>query len=125
MKTIQGKYYKCEYCRRKMFGAGAMGYHEKYCKENPHNMHKCFEYCDHLMKSEHIVDSEYYADDIGYGKCKQTEFTCKVTGKKMYSYHREKQYWQYVTSDMIRMPLECEDYECKTNAYDSNDPFYS
>jgi len=110
MKTIKGKYYQCEYCGRKMFGAGAMGYHEKYCKQNPKNMHKCFDFCKYLIKSEHKVTSSYYEDDYGFGTVKQTEFTCAITGKKMYSYHREKQYWQYVTSDMIRMPLECEDF---------------
>ena len=114
MKTIKGKYYQCEYCGRKMFGAGAMGYHEKYCKQNPKNMHKCFGFCNHLIKSEKIVDSDYYEDDYGFGTTKQTEFTCAITGKKMYSYHREKMYWQYVTPDMVRMPLECEYYECKT-----------
>ena len=114
MKTIQAKIYQCEFCDRKMFGAGAMGYHEKYCKQNPHNKHKCFGFCHNLVKTEKIVQSQYYENDYGYGTVHQTQFHCKVTGKNMYSYKREKQYWQYVTPDMIRMPLECEFYDCKT-----------
>jgi hypothetical protein len=118
MKTIQGKYYQCEHCLRKMFGAGAMGYHEKYCKMNPKNAHKCFEFCEHLNRTTHYVQSSYYGDDESSGQCNQTEFTCAITGKKMYSYKREKMYWQYVTPDMIRMPLECELYEEKSNPYE-------
>ena len=111
MKILNIKTYQCEHCDRRMFGAGAMGWHEKYCKQNPNNRHMCFQYCRNLIKTEKIVPSSYYEDDYGYGTTKQTEFTCKKTGKKMYSYKREKQYWQYVTSDMIRMPLECKFYK--------------
>jgi len=49
MKTIQGKYYQCEYCGRKMFGAGAMVRHEKYCTQNPHN-------CDHYKREINYND---------------------------------------------------------------------
>lgn len=123
MKTITGKYYQCEFCGRKMFGAGAMGYHVKYCRENPNNKHRCYGFfkdecwglCQHLERTEILVPSGYYEDDYGGGSVVQTQFTCKKTGKKMYSYKREKQYWQYVTPDMIRMPLECELYSREYN----------
>lgn len=92
-----------------MFGAGALSRHEKYCKENPNNKHICFEFCRHLEKSSERYYGSYFSDELQSGE--RTVFTCKVTGKKMYSYHREKQYWEYVTSDMIRMPLDCKDFQ--------------
>jgi len=110
MKTITGKYYQCEHCGRKMFGAGALSRHEKYCKDNPNNAHICFDFCKHLEKSSEPYHSYVSGGEI-YGGGRRTVFTCKVTGKKMYSYHREKQYWQYVTPDMIRMPLDCKDFQ--------------
>jgi len=122
MKTLQIKTYQCDHCGRKMFGAGAMGWHEKYCKCNPKNKHLCFDFCINLIKTEKTVPSVYYEDDYGHGTVNQTEFTCKITGKKMYSYRREKQYWQFVTPDMIRMPLECEFFKSQT--YDLEDNEY-
>jgi|GEM_PF-2293211 hypothetical protein len=105
MKTITGKYYQCVFCGRKMFGAGAMSYHEKWCRENPKNKHICFAFCKHLKRSEKYVWSDWHEEEIF-----KTEFTCKITKQKMYSYKREKMYSQYITPDMIRMPLTCEHF---------------
>lgn len=105
MKVITGKYYQCEHCNRKMFSVGAMSSHEKWCPDNPNNKHICFAYCKHLKKSIKYVFSDWHEQEIP-----RTEFTCQITGKKMYSYKREKSYSQYITSDMIRMPLECKDF---------------
>lgn len=82
MKTITGKYYQCVFCGRKMFGAGAMSYHEKWCRENPKNKHICFAFCKHLKRSEKYVWSDWHEEEIF-----KTEFTCKITKQKMYSYN--------------------------------------
>jgi hypothetical protein len=78
--------------------------HEKYCKKNPLNNHRCFQRCQHLIK-----DSDYLEDGNGnrYGTC--TIFTCDITGKDMYSYKAEKSL--YIECDGERMPLECEHYQ--------------
>lgn len=101
MKTILRKVYECEHCGRKMLGAGAMGRHEKWCKKNPVNTHKCFDFCEHL-KRERIM---------GELEGGQVQFTCAVTGSKMYSFllekHQAATFPPFKIDGMIRMPLEC------------------
>ena len=108
MKTKLQNVYQCEHCNRKMLGAGAMSRHEKYCSVNPNNMHKCFQYCAHLVKNKIIIHSQY---DGFHGEplYALTEFTCNITNNKMFSYKAAK-YPDINTSGLIRMPLNCNDY---------------
>lgn len=107
MKIEQLTVFICEHCNRKMFGKGAMSRHEKYCKENPNNKHKCFEFCKHLK-----MEKNYTHDEWGnnYGGI---EFTCMKTGDEMYSYKFEKNTSKPVgiLDTLKRMPLECDLYE--------------
>jgi len=90
-----------------MFGKGAMSRHEKYCKENPNNQHKCFDYCKHLKREvfQSVDDYENYS--------RRTDMTCMVTGKKMYSFKFEKNYTKPATAlnGLERMPLKCDLHE--------------
>lgn len=104
MKTETRKVYECEHCGRKMLSAGAMGYHEKWCKKNPTNKHKCFALCRHLKRTLNM-------------HARKIEFQCMATGKYMYSFHLEKKHkYQYrnLPCDAIRMPLQCDKWEQMT-----------
>lgn len=109
MRTILRKVYECEHCGRKMLGAGAMGRHEKWCKKNPHNRHKCFAFCKHLLRAGEVVY------DGGEPYYKRTIFTCSVTGKEMYSFLLEKRAslfpYDIKLNSKERMPLECDMYK--------------
>jgi hypothetical protein len=89
-----------------MFGKGAMSRHEKYCKDNPINKHKCFDFCKHLSMKDNRVYLEY-------GTSGSIEFTCDVSGERMYSYKFEKNYNKPATAlnGLTRMPLKCEMHE--------------
>lgn len=93
--------YRCEYCRKLYVVKKAAVKHEKYCKNNPANMHMCFQYCQHLERTREI-------EEQAYGNLEYTEFTCKATGNTMWSYIAERRELQ-PTSDE-RMPLKCEHY---------------
>lgn len=109
MKTELRKVYICEHCDKKMFGAGAMARHEKYCTRNPHNKHKCFDFCKHLLKTSEVVYNG------GEPYCRRTVFTCGKTNKEMYSFILEKHasLWPYdkILDGKERMPLECDLFE--------------
>ena len=101
MKTETRKVYQCDHCGKWMLSAGAMGYHEKWCKKNPKNRHKCFELCRHLKRTLNM-----YTRGI--------EFECLKTGAKMYSFQLEKRnYYAYRQNpqNMERMPLECNKFD--------------
>lgn len=109
MKKIQTTIYQCEYCGRKMFGAGAMGRHEKLCRMNPKNAHKCYEFCKNLMREEITTPVSSDPED---GRISKTIFYCsKNPSQLLYSYKMEIRFPQYITPDMIRMPMECDLYE--------------
>lgn len=103
--------YKCDHCTKKMFGAGVMSRHERFCKSNPNNDHKCFQRCDFLEKRTETVFSndpdEPEADHF------VTHFTCLKTSKKLYSYKFEKSkgFKPIYLQGLERMPLECDLYE--------------
>ena len=99
--------YICEHCNKKMFGAGAMSRHEKWCKENTNNKHKCFEFCKHLEMTQ-----EYEADYDGY-KQKFTKMICTKRNVDMYSYKFEKKTTKPANTleGLERMPLKCDLYE--------------
>ena len=107
MKIQQETVYRCEHCNKPMFGKGAMVRHEKYCRDNPHNKHKCFEFCRHLKMTQNFEHDEYGNWSGG------TTMLCEKKGIEMYSYKFEKNYNKPVTAlnGLIRMPLECEEYE--------------
>jgi hypothetical protein len=113
MKTNLENVYQCDHCKKKMRSKGAMSQHEMYCKENPNNKHICFEWCKHLTKEvkENYSEPDYY----GPGELieRVTHFTCQKTGKKMYSYLLEKKisFKQEFIIGLIRMPLDCNQYE--------------
>lgn len=109
MKTELKKVYYCEYCNKHNLSASSVSRHEKYCRFNPINKHKCFEFCKYLeMKQEYVIDEGH-----------RTEFTCTKLNKKLYSYKLEKKSTSYFRTDikfdgMERMPLECKEYGIKT-----------
>jgi hypothetical protein len=104
MKTVEKKVYYCDHCKRHMLSAGAMSRHEKYCRLNPNNRHKCFDLCTHLKR----VLLPY-----SFG-----EMVCKVTDCKMYSYKLEKRAslfpYHNLTKGLVRMPLTCNLYKVMT-----------
>ena len=100
MIIIQSEIYICEFCRRKMFGKGAMSLHEKQCKHNPKNKHKCFEFCRYLIKG---FDKE---------KSETTFFCSKQNDLSLYSYKLERFSCHKTRIKYLsRMPLECNFYE--------------
>lgn len=108
MKNELRKVYFCEFCNKHNLSAASTSRHEKYCRYNPRNKHKCFELCTYL-KRERKFD----------GFKLKTTFTCVKKKDKMYSYQAEKKMTSYFTHpDMIkglkRMPLECDLYRKMT-----------
>ena len=105
MKCDLRKVYKCDHCGKTMLSAGSMARHEKYCRLAPNNKHKCFDFCRNLKTS-------------GYIAFQQREFTCAITGQKLYSYKLEKMalMWPYQTKfeGLVRMPLECNHFQPMT-----------
>ncbi len=104
--------YKCDHCGKKQFRKCDMTQHEKWCKENPSNMHKCFQFCPNLIKTEEEYEGcdHYEPGDTYVGK--KTVFTCAKTGQKMYSFKAEKRKLPVVNEEgVIRMPLQCEHFK--------------
>lgn len=79
--------------------AGALSKHERKCRRNPNNRHKCFEYCKHLKM-----------DKCGINKT----FECLKTGELMFSYKAEHRGLDFVIKNLVRMPLECNLHEPMT-----------
>lgn len=108
MKTENRTVYFCEFCRKYYIHKGHGKRHEKYCKENPANKHKCFEFCRYLKRSVERLEGEY-------GFCgHETIFTCTKHNKEMYSYIAERRdILGYINYDE-RMPLNCAEFESMT-----------
>jgi hypothetical protein len=101
MKETTEKVYRCEFCNKALIRKGFMVLHERMCKSNPKNKHKCFEYCKHLIK-----DRSEYSGEVS--------FVCAKTLAIMYSYKLERfaHKAERIQADkLIRMPLECQLYE--------------
>jgi hypothetical protein len=102
--------FTCDFCGKKQFRKCDMTLHERWCKKNPNNLHKCFEFCIHLKKYE----VEYEGTDR-YGEeylGKKTEFTCDVLKKQMFSFIAEKRRLPVINElHTSRMPLECDKYD--------------
>ena len=79
-----GRYYKTKYC----------SIHEKYCRLNPKNKHRCFDICKHLE-----IDNE---DGMKHFWCSKKELF-------LYSYKAEKIKHQDL-ENCTRMPLECDEF---------------
>ena len=106
MKTTIRKVYQCEHCKKNMLNAGSMSRHEHFCKQNPNNLHRCFDFCKHLEKTSSVIEHDEMPLRV-------THFTCLKLDKKMYSYKFEKSvgFRPMYISDLERMPLKCDDYE--------------
>lgn len=104
MEIINMEIYKCSFCGKRMFGKGAMSRHEKFCKMNPKNAHKCFEFCKYLQKS-----TKYEYDENG-NQIGGTEMLCTKRNVKMYSFKFEKNIYKpkNALEGLERMPLECD-----------------
>ena len=115
MITITKPVYKCEFCTKLLVQKGFMALHERMCKYNPNNKHKCFEYCTHLSKET----SETYDED---GR-PQFVFLCSVKNDlAMYSYKLERfAYNQGRIKNLTRMPLECDLYKPQDGHYYQED----
>ena len=120
MKQTNEKVYRCDHCNKAMVSAGFMKLHERMCKENPNNQHKCFQYCEHLVRDQYDI-----TDDEGH-KCGSSEvtFTCaKKSDIELFSYKLER----YKSNElrrkgMTRMPLECDLYETMDGHYYGDEP---
>ncbi len=117
MTEIETTIFKCDHCGKRQFRKCDMVRHEKWCKENPSNKHKCFEMCQHLVKTEeqYIIQGE-----DGYVS-KKTIFTCNVNSQRMFSFIAERKKLPVVNeTGVVRMPLQCDDYEGSTTEVDIN-----
>jgi len=110
MKTTNETVYRCDFCNRAIVSKGSMVVHEKMCKNNPENAHKCFEFCNHLQRDKEIIG--------GYGDedwdLKRTKFVCLIRDVELKSYKvkRTKKLMEY-TKDIEFMPNECNLFEGK------------
>ena len=108
MKEAVVPVFTCDHCGKKQFRKSDMSRHEKWCKKNPNNDHKCFQFCKHLIKGEEEYEGVNY-DEVFIGK--KTVFQCALTKQKMYSFIAERKKLPVVNeSDAIRMPLKCDSY---------------
>lgn len=117
MRATNETVYRCDFCNKAIVSAGFMKLHERMCKQNPKNKHKCFEFCQYLVK-EQYVDEEDEHGIRNYG----IYFTCKKRpGIELYSYKLERfKSNKKRLENMERMPLECELYK-DSQYYDIND----
>jgi hypothetical protein len=103
MKTLPNRtIYRCDHCTKHRLTKAAAERHERFCKRNPANKHKCFG-CQNLK----VADGK--APD---GRsCKQ--FTCEAFERRLYSYVAERRGLMHegvLGPDCMRMPLECPAY---------------
>jgi len=106
MKETTEKVYRCEHCNKSMLSKGAMSLHERMCNKNPKNLHKCFEFCQHLVKDK----AELYWGEESNGF--RSTFHCALNpGVEMYSYKMERtKYRKQYVERMQRMPLQCDKF---------------
>ncbi|MEE9451061.1 MAG: hypothetical protein V3V72_13510 [Ignavibacteriaceae bacterium] len=104
MKESLEPVYRCDHCNKAMRSKGAMALHERMCKSNPKNDHKCFQYCVFLNKGiDNSNGSRYF--DCGNVKS-------KFYSNDLYSYKLERFCFnQERISKMTRMPLKCDHYQ--------------
>lgn len=119
MKESQKTVYKCDHCGKNYLVKRFALRHESFCKKKPENMHKCFEYCEHLIKG---IESYTTSDTYPETPVNRVTFQCAKTGNFMYSFMAEKlkivpTYNDYdaVGRTYSRMPLECDLYKDSGN----------
>lgn len=106
--------YRCEYCRKHRLSAQAARNHERSCRNNPNNKHRCFG-CQNL-----VVTAGTAPDGRS---CKQ--FTCQAFERRLYSYVAEKRHLLYphiLGADAMRMPLKCPAYVAEVYGPVCKDP---
>jgi hypothetical protein len=115
MKETKEKVYRCDFCNKAIIQKGSMTLHERMCKKNPKNMHKCFQYCKHLIK-----DTATTCDDDGNRVNVGFSFSCALNPDvEMFSYKLERFKSNAGRIEkMLRMPLECDKYELSDDHYD-------
>jgi hypothetical protein len=98
MKIVtNATYYTCDHCTKRMFTKKGMSNHEMFCKSNPRNKHKCFDFCKHLQRER--MEG-------------QTVFTCLLLNEDMYSYKAEKRKHPVLKDEeSMRMPNHCSGHE--------------
>ena len=113
MKTITNvTLYACDHCGKRFHTKRAHDYHEAHkCKKNPNNQHMCFGFggyndCKHLDKNDGVV-----VFNDGEIECSHKTFTCKISGKDMFTYRLSDRRRASTHINGIRMPIECEFYE--------------
>lgn len=105
MKVVENvTIYQCEHCGKKQYRKSDMSFHEKWCKKNPNNDHKCFQHCVHLIKGREEIDSEM---EWPTTRC---TFQCNVTKKFMFSAIAERRKIVPLLENVERMPLQCPFY---------------
>jgi hypothetical protein len=98
MKEIVRTNYICEFCGKYYVRKHHAEWHEKHCRLNPDNDHKCYHECRHLHKERECDGS--------------TTITCRKKNLTMYGYAAERRRLLDVIGDAdMRMPLQCDDYE--------------
>lgn len=103
MKEKTTKIYECDHCPKYYKRKHAAIKHEKYCRNNPANKHRCFEFCGHLSKVERVEECQYYDR-------KYKTFVCDITGDEMHSYIAERRGME-ICDETERMPIKCENYK--------------
>jgi hypothetical protein len=120
MKQTTEKVYRCDFCNKAMVRVGLMKLHERMCKKNPNNQHKCFLYCKYLER-----DQEPIRDDEGNkAGWNEASFTCaKMPDVELFSYKLERYECNRLRCEQrTRMPLECDLYETMDGHYYRDDP---
>jgi hypothetical protein len=109
MKKVIKPVYYCEHCKRHMLSASSMSVHERFCKKAPNNTHKCFDWCVNLQRGRKINHGNFNIE---------VDFVCAVSGLSMYSFKLERRIQlgdRREIGDMVRMPLECKDFQRMTD----------
>lgn len=117
MKETLETIYRCDYCNKAMRNKGAMTLHERMCKSNPENDHKCFQYCKFLLKDTDEQDGSVFFD------CENEK--SEYHNKDLFSYKLERFCFNKDRiSKMTRMPLQCDHYQIESGHEDLNDDIF-
>lgn len=122
MKTLDVTIYQCDFCNYYKKRKYAVQQHEKLCRANPDNQHSCFS-CINLEKE---VKQTTEINEKDWTSKRYTNFTCRLTGNKMFSYVAKVKgiVDKYPDSfkDTIIMPNDCEYFDMAIEEYDKVKP---
>lgn len=105
--------YRCDHCTAYRLSADAAEYHERFCKRNPNNQHKCFG-CKFLAVAKGTASD---------GRSLKS-FSCEALNKPLYSYVAEKRGLRGLLPEgSERMPLVCPTYQINLIGEPENLPF--